>query len=332
MSFLNNLKRDALGTLQGLEPQNLLAALMHPGRTLGGMADFYGQLARHPIGTFENAPISSLLGVAPGVGVLGKLAKFRAFEDAGAFGALDPKTLRSPAEMTFADVSKAPPTSFDIMGESGYGESLVPPVGSMLDAIKQGPQFSGIPDSVVMSPEGQHMMSSWNPEGPNPVSPNQPGITSPQDVYDMANTADYVNPDAPNMNLMMDNHMKSIGPEDQQYQDYLDSLPEASGAQSYGQGLDYGNMTLEDFQNAGITGAMPPELDQFLRPYQAPSDALYRPDDQGGSLRLGQSVYPHFGQADPMLQQHMLHQMMTGAAPDLRTKLLQMLMQGHSNS
>lgn len=172
MSFLNNLKRDALNTAQGLEPQNLLQAFLHPGRTVGGIADFYGQLARHPVRTFENAPLSTALGFAPGVGPLAKLAKLRML-DAGVL----------PADAAFADVASVPKTSFDIPSESGFGVSIGDvPVANMLDAIKRGPQFN-MPD--VSTPEAADaLFSAGQPDTALPTAYGSHPMQNPQDVLD----------------------------------------------------------------------------------------------------------------------------------------------------
>lgn len=302
MSFFNNLKRDAVNTVRGLSPSNIVGAITHPDRTIQNMMDFYGQLGRHPIRTFENTPISAALGVAP---VLGPAAKLARLKTAG---------MIPPADAAFMDVMEAPPTSWSLPSENGFGVSQVADTQSLMNAIGRGSM--GTPRWTDVLKGNDATASSLLPEGP--VNMLDEGLHTPEDVFDVANTADYINPDSPDLGLLMNNHLKAT--QDMGIPDYaLGDVPEASG-------LDYAHLEPNDFQALGMDSPIPPELDQFMRPYQpqvqdVSGGGLYPPDRQMGGFARA------MGGVDP---QQLLRAMRNDAQPSVQQRLLNMLMQRFS--
>lgn len=371
MSFLHNLKRDALNTVRGLEPQNLLQTFLHPGRTIGGMADFYSQLAHHPIGTFEQAPLSTALGFAPGVGPLAKLARLRMVGGAGALSAADiagleasilksptstfgdfSGVLKSPVDVTFAGVSKAPDTTWTHPLETYIRRQRELDPGA---TVMGGENFPHAPnDTYIFGESGDadftqldqnyvaknlakwldptnltNSTKSWKsllknegsllPEGP--FSSAEHGPTNPYDIYDVANTADYINPDAPDMNLMLDAHEAAMA-KDASYMDWANSMPESQG--EYPAGPDYAHLGPEDFQALGLNDPLPPELEQFLRPHGLSSEYTR---DPGGWANM--DLLSHSTGAGIM---PLLRAMRNDAQPSIQQRLLTMLMQQYSGN
>jgi hypothetical protein len=325
VSFLSNLKRDALNSLRGLEPQNLAQAFIHPGRTLEGIGDFYGQFAQHPIRTFENQPVSTALGFVPGVGPLAKLAKLRMAAETGDLSLLgegaangglqDLMRSVNPVDSSFADVMQTPSTSWSLPSENGFGIANQAPTSAIQSAIARGPQFS----TDLLDSEAR---SSLLPEGPQPLNPND-AVNSPYDVYNHFN-ADweaYLNPDQPDLGMLFNQHVDAIPPESEQYQAFLDDMPEAHG--EYPAGPDYANMGPEDFQALGLNGEMPPELQQFLGEYRP------RLQDIGPMNRSMGTAVGLTGSAGAGIPQ-LLRSMMADAQPSVQQRLLSMLMQKFS--
>lgn len=322
MSFFGNLKRDAIGTVKGLNPANLVSAITHPDRTIANMIDFYGQLGRHPIRSFENAPISSALGIAPVVGPAARLARLKV---AGSI---------PPADAAFADVMQAPRTSWSLHSENGFGVSLPDvPSSSILDAIGRGSDISR--DYVNFATTTNFNKLSYPREGPyaalegamEQMDLRSPHLfpETPEDVFDIANTADYINPDAPDLGLLMNNHLKAT--QDMGIPDYaLGDVPEASG-------LDYAHLEPSDFVALGMDTPIPPELDQFIRPYRLGQEALprYTNDYNAPTSNLPNTTHPQFGPQVRGLQQDLLRPMLNDARqPSVQERLLMMLMQKFS--
>lgn len=304
MSFFSNLKRDAIGTVKGLNPVNIVSAITHPDRTIANMIDFYGQLGRHPIRSFENAPISSALGIAPVVGPAARLARLKI---AGSI---------PPADAAFADVLEAPQTSWSIGSENGFGVAASNfPQENLFSALNAGPMAT--PRWTDILKNSDELSSQILPEGP--VNMLDQGLSTPEDIFDVANTADYINPDAPDLGLLMNNHLKAT--QDMGVPDYaLGDVPEASG-------LDYASLDPQDFAALGMDTPIPPELDQFMRPYQPRAMDAAAGYKNGGGEQLMSALSRKMGGADP---QQLLRALTNDAQPSVQQRLLNMLMQQFS--